>query len=226
MVKPKICVSITAGNSFEAADIIDVVQPHGPDLIELRLDYLVSDKCLEVIRDATVLPLIATNRRRDQGGLCSLSEKKRVAALFDACDKGFDYIDLELNTDSISIVAEEALSCGVKLILSHHDLDHTPDKERLVNIMRSELNLGADICKIIGTSKNIYDNLTYLSFLGENPEVNLVCFGMGETGVMSRVFSPLFGGAFTYASAKLGLESAAGQLTIADLRAIYMILGV
>jgi len=49
---------------------------------------------------------------------------------------------------------------------------------------------------------------------------------MGEAGVISRILSPLFGGEFTYASTKTGSESAPGQLTIAELREIYRVLGV
>jgi len=49
---------------------------------------------------------------------------------------------------------------------------------------------------------------------------------MGEAGVMSRIFSPIFGGAFTYASSDAGEESAPGQISLDGLREIYRILGV
>jgi 3-dehydroquinate dehydratase len=43
---------------------------------------------------------------------------------------------------------------------------------------------------------------------------------------MSRIFSPVFGGEFTYASSAVGAESAPGQLTIRDMREIYRIMGI
>jgi 3-dehydroquinate dehydratase len=57
-------------------------------------------------------------------------------------------------------------------------------------------------------------------------KTNIVCFAMGKKGVLSRIFSPLFGAYFTYASVNQGLETASGQLDIQRLRKIYSLLGV
>ena len=92
--------------------------------------------------------------------------------------------------------------------------------------MTEMLGAGADICKLVGTAINLEDNLTYLNLIQENPTVSLVSFGMGKTGLLSRVFSPLFGAAYTYASSEAGRESAPGQLTVPELRQIYGIMGV
>jgi len=46
---------------------------------------------------------------------------------------------------------------------------------------------------------------------------------MGETGVVSRILSPFFGSKFTYASIDEGLESAAGQVSVENLREFYKI---
>jgi 3-dehydroquinate dehydratase type I len=143
-----------------------------------------------------------------------------------ACEAGFEYIDVELTTGSIEKIGDDAKALGAKLVVSHHDFDATPGISELDGIMRRELEAGADICKIVGTARDHRDGLTYLRFILENPDVNLVSFGMGEAGVMSRIFSPILGGAYTYASAGVGEESAPGQLTISELRSIYKILGV
>jgi 3-dehydroquinate dehydratase type I len=225
LVKPRICASIIADEPIIAVEIVKELRPYQPDLIELRLDYMRSLNELHIVRKTTNIQLIATNRRKDQGGHCSSSESDRVATLLHACDAGFDYIDIELTTESIKDVIEDVKSRGIALIVSYHDLRGTPNKESLEKIMRNEIELGADICKVIGTSRSPLDNLIYLDLLAHTNE-NLVCFGMGKMGMMSRVFSPLFGGAFTYASAKSGRASTPGQLTIAELREIYRILGV
>jgi 3-dehydroquinate dehydratase len=49
---------------------------------------------------------------------------------------------------------------------------------------------------------------------------------MGSLGVISRILSPFFGGAFTYTSITRGKEAAPGQLTLAEARQIYNLLGV
>lgn len=226
MARPKICVVITAPSTDLAIESIGRVQSHEPDLIEVRLDYMTHAEGLKLIREATNLPLIATNRRRDQGGCWKGSETKRIEKLLDACEVGFDYVDLEMTSASIVEAGEEARSQGAKLIVSHHDFEATPGIGELNSIMREGMKNGADICKIVGTARDYGDCLTYLRFLHENPDTNLVSFGMGEDGVMSRIFSPIFGGAFTYASPDVGEESAPGQMSIADLREVYRILGV
>lgn len=205
---------------------INRVLTHGPDLIELRLDYIKNRVDLGAIRDATLLPLIATNRSGDQGGKGNRSEAERLETLMEACNAGFEYIDIETTTCDIEKVVNNAKGLGVEVIISYHDFNGTPRRENLEEIMRQELRQGADICKIVGTSKSPGDCLTYLAFLDENRGERLVSFGMRGAGAMSRVFSPLFGGEFTYASAGIGEESAPGQLTISDLRGVYRVLGV
>ena len=226
MARPRICVVIIAPDSERAAKAIQKVLPHEPDLIEIRLDYMENVGEMTGIREATDLPLIATNRIREQGRLWEGSETDRVQALISACEAGFEYIDVELTTGSIERIGDEVKALGAKLVVSHHDFDATPGIGELDGIMRRELDAGADICKIVGTARDQGDGLTYLRFILENPEVNLVSFGMGEAGVMSRIFSPLFGSAYTYASAVAGEESAPGQLVISELKSIYRILGV
>ena len=115
---------------------------------------------------------------------------------------------------------------GAGVIISFHDFEATPEKELLEEILRDEQSAGADICKIVGTSNTPSDNLTYFNLLRENVDIEIVSFGMGNAGILSRVLSPLVGGAFTYASAETGSESAPGQLTISELREIYRMMGV
>jgi 3-dehydroquinate dehydratase len=44
---------------------------------------------------------------------------------------------------------------------------------------------------------------------------------MGEKGKMSRVFSPLMGGAWTYASLGKDRVGAPGQLTVPELKSVW-----
>ena len=48
---------------------------------------------------------------------------------------------------------------------------------------------------------------------------------MGEQGKVSRLLSPMFGAFFTFASLDQGNETAAGQMTIQEMRAAYDLLG-
>ena len=179
-----------------------------------------------IIRDSTDLPLIATNRRKDQGGHSRTSEQDRVALILDAVEAGFDYADLELNTPDLDELGSRAKALGGSLVISHHDFEGTPSAEELRETMGQMVERGADVCKIIGTAQSPGDNLTYLSLFGSPRERRLVCFGMGRDGILSRVLSPIAGGEFTYASSHEGGGSAPGQLTLAEMREIYTLMGV
>ena len=217
---------MAAESVSQAIRSIKSVLPSEPDLIEMRLDYLTSLEGLEKVRKATDLPLIATNRRRDQGGLNAGPEPRRIRTLLDACEIGFDYVDLEMTTASVGLVAEDVRKRGSKLIVSRHDIKGTSPKEAMQQVLENEQDMDPDLCKIVGTANSHEDNLVYLNFLTENADVELICFGMGEKGVLSRILSPLFGGAFTYASVNEDTRSAPGQMTITELREIYRRLGV
>jgi len=197
---------------------------HSPDLIEVRLDFMERVAGLERFRAVTALPLIATIRRGSEGGNFKGSEEDRIEWLLRACDEGFDYVDLELAaSESIDIVRER----GVGLILSYHDFFGTSPITRLEGILDEMLEFKPDICKIIGTVRAEDDNLTYLKFIKlAQRKAKIVSFGMGERSLISRVFSPLIGGEYTYASAEEGEETAQGQIPIKMLRELYELLEV
>jgi 3-dehydroquinate dehydratase type I len=226
MSRPKICVVVTESDVSEAVETIGMLEPQTPDIVEIRLDHMKSIEGLEQLRESTELPLIATNRSRDQGGHWKGSEWERLSPLIRAAAIGFNYIDLELSTGTLRETGDMVRDGGAELIVSHHDFERSLGLTELEEIMRRELRLGAEICKIVGTAHIKRDNLDYLGFLDSNRGKEIVSFGMGEAGVLSRVLSPLFGGAFTYASSDTGRESAPGQLTLAAMREIYGLLGV
>jgi 3-dehydroquinate dehydratase-1 len=89
------------------------------------------------------------------------------------------------------------------------------------DMVRKQLAAGAAICKVVTTARSIADNLAVLQLIRDFPGTNVVSFAMGDMGQISRVLCPLAGGYFTYASVKEGRESAAGQLTVKELRKIY-----
>jgi len=226
MGSPKICVVITARNMAEALDRLTEVASQTPDLIEVRFDYMESPGDPGTIRDSTDIPMIATNRRRDQGGHSRMKEADRVAVILDAVEAGFDYADLELNTPDLDEIGSRVKALEGSMVISHHDFNGTPSADELRETMSRMVEHGADVCKIIGTAQSTRDNLVYIGLFGSHREGGLVCFGMGRDGILSRVLSPLMGGEFTYASSHSGGESAPGQLTLAEMREIYRLMGV
>ena len=119
-------------------------------------------------------------------------------------------------------IVKKIKALGAKSIVSNHNFTLTPRLSEITKIYKRMLSVKGDVCKIITTAKKIDDNLTCLRFVVEaSKSNNVVCFCMGELGVISRVLSPIFGGYFTYASVGKGKESAVGQLTVAETKKIY-----
>jgi 3-dehydroquinate dehydratase type I len=224
----KICVPVPAKNLEEALEMVQSAEMDGADIIEIRLDYMDNLEMLDNldnlrrIVESCSKPLIATNRSIGQGGRCCLSDEQRLKTLIKAAKAGFEYIDIELTVRRLKEAVNAAKGYGAKIIISLHDFRCTPSLREMKKIFREQIKAGADICKIVTTANNVTDSIRCLAFTYEmSKKANLVCFAMGEKGLLSRALSPLFGASFTYASLGRGLETAPGQITIRELREIY-----
>jgi len=226
----QICVSLAVQRISQVSSFIRRAESMGADFIEIRLDFLRSLDGIGKVVDDSNVPLVATNRQHRQGkeqNKHTQLESRRIRKLLEAARHGFSYVDIELATPKVELVTEELVDMGVKPIVSFHDFDQTPEVEKLREIVHSEINVGADICKVVTSATTISDNISCLSLVSEmSRRTKIVCFAMGKEGILSRVLSPLFGAYFTYASLKEGLETASGQLSIHHLKKIYKYLGV
>jgi 3-dehydroquinate dehydratase type I len=222
----KICVSILPETTTDALNLIGKVENYKADFIEVRLDRLKNKNGLADITNIGKLPMIATNRSPDSQGKFSGSETERQQILLKAAREGFEYIDIELSTPKLKDIVSALREINVKLIISFHDFDGTPNISKMHDVLQEEIAKGSDICKIVTTARSIEDNLTVLNFLSKAcRSAKVVCFCMGKLGKSSRLLSPLFGGFFTIAALEQGQETASGQLTISEMRTAYQALG-
>ena len=226
-MKAKICVPVAAETTSQVIELIERAESLGADLIEVRFDYLNLTGEIRRIARSTPLPLIATNRRFDQGGKKQQDEDERIRSLLDASKHGFEYVDLELNTPGLRSVVEKVRNLGSEVILSHHNFDYTPQQKDLEETVKEMILKGANICKVVTTARRFEDNLVCLNLIKNlAKKFRVVCFAMGELGLPSRLLSPLVGGYFTYASITEDLATAPAQVSIRELRAFYEVLGV
>jgi 3-dehydroquinate dehydratase/shikimate dehydrogenase len=204
----------------------------GANLIEIRLDYMKLDSYniidkLEKVVEQTSVPLIATNRQYEQGGERPQGEEQRIKTLIRAAEIGFQYVDIELTTVKLKSTVQKVKSYGAKPIVSFHDFEKTPADSEMGKIVKSQIEAEADICKLVTKAKDVADNIRCLVLAKKMSGITkIVCFAMGNKGVFSRAFSPIFGGYFTYASLESGLETASGQISITELKQLYRELGV
>ncbi len=213
MKRPRIC-AVIVDNDPEAVKRAEPLV----DLFEVRMD-LIGDGWREMVEQLRK-PWIACNRSAEEGGSWRGSESKRRDELLDAVELGADIIDIELVTGNLKEIVP-LIKKKAKCLLSFHDLKGTPPLDRMREIVQRELETGADICKVTSTARRFEDNLTVLQLISEFSGIKIISFAMGDSGLVSRVLCPLIGGDFTYASIEKGKESAAGQMTVENLRKLY-----
>jgi 3-dehydroquinate dehydratase type I len=202
--------------------VLEKLEQYDSDLLEIRLDLMKDISSLAAIRRSTNRPMIATIRRRDDGGVFHGTEAARLETLIQAAKAGFDYVDVELNTKKVGDAVNRFEHEGAKAIVSYHNAKTTPRTTLLESILKREKRAGADVCKIVTTARTSSDSLRCLTFVNKQARnTRLVCFAMGRLGTPSRVLSPVFGAYFTFASSASGKETASGQVPIAELRALY-----
>lgn len=213
MKKPAICASIINSN----LEAIKAVEPL-VELFEVRID-LIGDSWQDIARQLEK-PWIACNRIKEEGGNWQDSEARRKEELLKAIQLGASIIDIELATPNlkniVSLVRKQA-----KCLLSFHDLKQTPSLEKLKEIVKRQMAVDADICKVVTYAQDTEDNLTILKLIPEFPEVKIIAFTMGSLGLPSRILSPLVGGYITYAAIEKGAQSAPGQITVTELYDLY-----
>jgi 3-dehydroquinate dehydratase type I len=212
-------VSILPKTVLEALRLIEKAEAAHADLIEVRLDSLEDISGLADLAAHGKTPKIAT----DKSARPKTEQRQR---LLSAAKSGFEYVDTELSTPQLDDLVKELKAHGAKPIVSFHKFDGSLGISELDSVLEREISSGAGVCKIVTTAKQMTDNLTTLNFTSAaSSKAKLVCFCMGESGKVSRLLSPLFGGFFTFASLERGSETASGQMTIQEMKSAYALLG-
>ena len=223
----RICVSILPKNNVEALSLIEKAEKAKADLIEVRLDCLEISRHLSDISASTKIPLIATNKLQSETGFFDGTDSERQQTILKAAKNGFEYVDVDLLSPKHKELISQLKMLGAKPIVSYHKFDGALNVSAMEKVLDEEIASGASICKIVTTAKQVEDTLPALSFVSfASRKAKLVCFCMGEHGKVSRLLSPVFGAFLTFASLDEGDETAAGQMTIQEMRAAYGLLGI
>ena len=209
----KIAASLTDPKDAPAASAA------GADLIELRLDLVRGDRlaAVKACRDLSALPLIATLRSVEEGGMYSGSPDawfREIGPLL----PHVDYVDIE---QRFAVHADAIRSGDVTVIASCH-MPGMPSLFELFGLERELLAFG-DIPKIVVTPKNEEDIIEMISFT--HAAKKPVCTGvMGAGFRYARLVLPLFGSEFAYCHA--GTPTAEGQYSVAEVKEAMRLFGL
>ena len=209
-----ICICIAHKNYDQCRRILK-----REECAELRLDLL--DLTKGQVKRLFMMPVktIATCREG------KYSDNDRMDLLETAVLSGASYLDIELEMPDRmkGSLIELAKENACKVIISYHNFDLTPPIPELRSVIEKCREDGADIVKIACQIVNASDVANLLSLY--TLEKNIISFGMGLDGLITRIAAPLMGAEFTYASADKDNKTGPGQVTGKELRSFYRILG-
>jgi 3-dehydroquinate dehydratase/shikimate dehydrogenase len=216
-----ICIPIIGPSMSKAQEQIESALAIA-DILEMRLD-LIESANLKTLLDSATLPVIVTNRSKQDGGQFKGSDADRLQMLRDALKGGADYVDIEVSTPREYLQPFLEESDSSKIILSYHDFSHTP--EDFNPLYETMCEMPGDIVKIVTYARDLSDNLKMFELLkrARQEKQKLIGLCMGDLGEISRILSPLFGGYLTFGSLETGQESAPGQIPAKTLKDIYQV---
>lgn len=203
--------------------------PEQAGLVEVRLDGLPSTTYsrLKALFLGAPRPIVASCRRRSDGGLYAGSEVKREQILSDAIRAGARYIDVEFGSRLIGLADQLGEESEGGIIVSHHDTkgmprDPTGLYRRMARVRR------ARAVKIVGTARRPSDLIRVRDLLARLRDADppLVGFCMGREGKASRIMAGAWGSWATYVSSRAGAETAPGQLSLSEAVELYRIEGI
>jgi 3-dehydroquinate dehydratase/shikimate dehydrogenase len=185
------------------------------------------------------VPLILTIRSAAEGGAWDGGDDDRISRLIEL-GPFVDYIDIELALWQRSANIRQKIGLALRraghvsrdsgmeeitdaaprrLILSRHDHTGRPAtlSADLLAICRKRL---CDVAKLAWRARTVRDNFEAFELMRECPRPILaIC--MGKHGAASRVLSKKFGAFGAFGAVAAGRETAAGQLTIDEMRTRY-----
>ncbi|MBZ0158324.1 MAG: type I 3-dehydroquinate dehydratase [Alphaproteobacteria bacterium] len=192
---------------------------HTADILELRVDMfdiLTPEHVEEVfrtVRGRVNKPVIATIRDVAEGGQKEIPDR---ALLYRSVVPLSDAVDVEVrNADLMKEVKEWCVTHRKILIGSYHNFTATPDDSALDEIVVRGKEQGADIVKIAAMPGDREEVTRLLLYTLRNRDKMLITMSMGDIGLPSRIFGPLFGSLVTYGY--IGKPSAPGQLSASEL---------
>ncbi|MCK4476854.1 MAG: type I 3-dehydroquinate dehydratase [Methanophagales archaeon] len=206
----------------------------GAAVIELRIDLLENEEknmgkvkefvtMLKNFQSSVQMPIIVTNRKKEEGGSFVGTEAKRIGMLNSILETAeVDAVDIEFFSPAElkKMIIEKAKSLHIPVIFSFHDFKGMPSREDLLAIIARMYEEGGSIAKIAVTPKTPSDALLLLALTHKVSSEGklLVTIGMGPVGRHLRVIAPLYGSALTYGFMEGEEGVAPGQFSVKELR--------
>ncbi len=227
--RPKICVSIIGRSKMEIISQAKALAEQPADIIEWRVDYFeevndyiaVKDILTEMNNILMGKPILFTFRTTMEGGQKWIPANQYSDLIYTAVSSGVvDLVDVELYMGDkfVESMINQLHRMDVKVIVSNHDFDKTPGRDKMIDRLKNMEYLGADIAKLAVMAKNKKDVIELLDATVEaenRMNIPVITMSMGGYGMITRVSGEFFKSAVTFGAGVAA--SAPGQLTVNDL---------
>jgi 3-dehydroquinate dehydratase/shikimate dehydrogenase len=228
LVMTNLTIPISASNLKEAAGQLQQAKAAGAEAVELRIDYIDAlniELTKKIINAAqkTNLPIIVTCRDKKEGGTVDYPIQLRLDVLKNAIAANVDFIDFEYENLQVSETRKAILSAlstsKTRLILSKHNFASKLDNlDRLYSDIKKVFP--AAIPKLVYTANHINDCFEAFDLL-HSAKGDLIVLCMGEAGLFTRIIAKKLSGLVSYASLNEKSSTAAGQITIEQMKGLY-----
>jgi 3-dehydroquinate dehydratase/shikimate dehydrogenase len=209
----RVCVVIARTRHRMAIAEIQEAARLGARMLEVRIDFISRALDLRRLLDKKPCPIIATIRRRADGGRFAGTEEERQTLLRQCIASGIDWVDLE--TD----IADQIIRFGTtKRIVSYHNTEGVPDD--LEAIYEKMCEQDADVVKVVVTAQQITDNARILKLL-KSARKPTVAHCMGDLGFPTRLLGLKFGAPFIYAAFNEDRMIAPGMPTMWEVQHVF-----
>lgn len=220
-MRPKFCLPILQPNW---PSVVERVQNNRSvyDCFEIWLDYLdrvTPEEVQGLLQEYGERLILLFRRKQLEPIRLPLSTRKEIISMVANSEA---YLDLDVSTQDEELDFVRS-GCRPKLILSYHNYDSTPENEVLAAIVAGMKALHPDVYKIAAVCNSREEAIRLLTLLlrMNREQMRHIVLGMGEQGVITRIFGSLWGNEIIYAPLAREERSAPGQLTRGELQEIF-----
>ncbi|HZS49510.1 MAG TPA: shikimate dehydrogenase [Bryobacterales bacterium] len=199
---PPVCVALGCAERERLDRSAAHACDSGEEFLEIRLDMLEDPRegigtIRRIKRRYPDVFLLATCRRKRNGGGFEGTIEEQLELLGAAIEAGAQGVDIEIETAAEAPERVAGLRERARVVVSYHNFQFTPP---LAPILRRLEKAPADVYKLAAMARKPSDNWRLLDVARRYQNHPLVVVGMGETGVPSRILSLSRHSAFTYAA--------------------------
>ena len=224
-MKIKYCLPIIKNTKEEVLqEILQSLNQY--DIFEVWVDYIenLDEKFVKNLIVKFKEKLIVVFRRQNLEKV-SISLEKRLI-IISLLENTQSMIDLDILAQKNELDQIKNHGMKIKTIVSYHNYQETPDDSKLKEIIDTMKIYDPEAFKIATKCNNQKDALRLLGLLlaMKEKDVKAIVLGMGELGIITRIFGTIWGNEMIFAPKNISESSAPGQLTREQLETIFRVL--